>query len=134
MFASALAGHTPQVLNKKIRNLHPETEDDANAEKTLEFEETNKFAGSGLDLPDFLFGPGVYGTPWRVASLMLLDNASTTGWRVKNSASHRLLTSLHSHSHSHSHQDMVLVFLGWSVEVVTSLCVHAPGNARTRQD
>ena len=45
------------VRNLGIRNSDPEIEDDADAEKTLEFEEAKNFAGSGLDLPGFVLGP-----------------------------------------------------------------------------
>ncbi len=34
-----------------------EIEDDTNAERALEVEETKKFARSDMDLPDFLLGP-----------------------------------------------------------------------------
>ena len=51
--------HTPgcQSASLGIRNLDPESEYDASAERTLELVEATRFAGSGLDLPDFLSGP-----------------------------------------------------------------------------
>jgi hypothetical protein len=52
----------PPAVNKKTLEEEIQTLDSRmmrmpNAVRTLEFEEAKKFAGSGPDLPDFLFGP-----------------------------------------------------------------------------
>ncbi len=68
----------------------PESENDANAETTLEFEETKKFAGSDMDLPGFLIRPRGVLLPNGMLALAPISPDSecariATGTRVANS-------------------------------------------------